>query len=153
MDTLFHKKVVFAKILNAQRKLRVLIFCILYFILSSCNLPIDSNDAKRSYKYWAGQEPPKNLKVLNGEYKQSLHFTLEYRLYLKIAQNPSWWDSLKIQNNLVFDSAKWTPPNNCPLWFKPSLSSKKWKPIDNFNNSRFLEDPDKGDYYVYIEQN
>jgi len=65
-----------------KRKPFVLIVTLLSFlILISCNDRKTFN-AKDSYKFWAGTNPPTDLKLLKGQYWQSAHWSKEYILYL-----------------------------------------------------------------------
>ena len=78
-----------------------------------------------AYKYWAGEEPPKDIQVLNGQYWESAHWTKEYTIYLELQATPYWFTQLIEQNNLKPDTI-YHIPNDAPRWFKPSKNMKVW---------------------------
>jgi hypothetical protein len=122
------------------------------FSLSSCHMPVNCDDSEKSYTYWAGEEPPKDLKIIHGQYTRSLHFTLEYWLYLEVRPTKLWWDRMIDQNNFIPDSTSWSPPSNAPPWFKPARHCKEWKAADKFQDSHMLQDSLTGDCYIYLAQ-
>ena len=47
------------------------------FVLTSC-METKTSDAKDTYKYWAGTNPPSDIELMKGQYWQSAHWTKEY---------------------------------------------------------------------------
>src|SRR5258706_1817331 len=84
-------------------------------LLTSC-MEVDTKDPKDSFKYWAGQRPPDNVQVINGQYWQSGHWTKEYILHLKLKPTEEWWNEYVKQNNLKRVRDNWTKPSDFPDW-------------------------------------
>lgn len=119
------------------------------FLLASC-MEIRTTDPNESYKYWSGSNPSDNLKILNGQYWQSAHWTKEYILYLKLKPTEIWWNELLKQNQLIIDKGDWTKPNDSPNWFNPPNNSIIYKRKDDFDQgSRYLEDTLNNEFYIY----
>jgi hypothetical protein len=136
---------------NDQFKIMRLGLFILLIALTSCR-QINCDDPYKSYEYWAGQKAPRTLKVINGQYWQSPHFTLEYILYLQVRPTKSWWTSFIKENNFVPDTNQWTPNDDAPKWFNPPKTCLKWKTADDFQGSRLLQDTVTKECYIYLIQ-
>jgi len=117
-------------------------------LLTSCS-EIRTEDPIKSYEYWAGTKPPRELKVIQAKYWQSAHWTKEYILYLKLKPTEEWWSELLKQNNLVKDTGQWTIPSDSPEWFKLPNNVTSHRPGDNFCQSRFFRDNQTGECYIY----
>jgi hypothetical protein len=137
--------------INGKNLIFIIVITISFF-LSSCHIPVNCDDAEKSYKYWAGEDPPADLKTIHGQYKQSLHFTLEYWLYLEIKPTRRWRDEMIHQNNFIADTAGWSPSSDVLTWFKPARHCKKRKAADKFQDSCMLQDSLTGHCYIYISQ-
>jgi len=127
-----------------------LILTLLYFtsILSSCSKK--TNDANEAFKYWSGIDASGELKLLNGQYYESPHFTKEYILYLKFKPTKKWWLEYLKYNSITRDKNDWTVPDDAPTWFKPSDNSLRYWRIDNFDQgSRYFCDTTTGICYIY----
>jgi hypothetical protein len=118
------------------------------FFLTGCS-EIKTDDPTDSYKYWAGTKPPGDIKVLNGQYWQSGHWTREYILYLKIKPTDKWWDEYVKQNQLQIDNEDWSKSSDSPDWFQLTDNIQVYKHADDFNDSRYLRDKVTGECYIY----
>src|SRR5690606_6975561 len=108
--------------------------------LTSCS-EIRTDDPTDSYIYWAGTQPTDDIKVLNGQYWQSGHWTREYILYLQIKPTDKWWIEFVKQNQLQIDNENWTKPSDSPGWFQLRGNIDVYKHTDGFNDSRYFRDP------------
>jgi hypothetical protein len=111
----------------------------------------NTSKPKEAYKYWAYQNPDKEVQVLYGQYWESAHWSKEYIVYLKLKPTSNWWKQFLKQNNLNPDTTKWWKPEDAPLWFSPPKSSKTYSK-DRFSNSRYFFDNLTGDCYIYEVQ-
>ena len=93
--------------------------------LTSCS-EIKTSDAKETFKYWAGTNPPADIELLNGQYWQSSHWSKEYIMYLKLKPSKTWWDDFVKQNSLTVDTTKWSKPDDAPNWFEPTKNTKQY---------------------------
>ena len=117
-------------------------------LLISC-AGVNTSDPRDAFKYWAGQTPPDNIRVLNGKYWQSGHWTREYILFLKLRPTEEWWNEFIARNSLKPAVAIWTKPSDSPDWFRPSATSQVYCLRDDFNNSRYFRDSATGVCYIY----
>ena len=122
----------------------------LLFSVISCT-EINTNDPKEVYKYWTGSNPNSDLKLINGKYWQSSHWTKEYILFLEFVPKKNWRNEFIKQNNLIIDSAKNDEFTELtPNWFKPSKDSKKYKINSDFDQgSRYFIDIKTGVCFFY----
>ena len=121
---------------------------ILTSVLMSCS-EIKTDDATDSYKYWAGHMPTEDIKVLNGKYWQSGHWTREYILYLKMKPTQKWWEEFIKHNQLRVDKEKGSRPAGSPEWFPEVDQMGVYKPADDFTDSRYFRDSLTGVCYLY----
>ncbi len=63
-----------------------------------------STNPTEVYRLWSGTQPPKEIKVLNGKYWQSAHWTKEYILFLELEAGKKFWEDLKKSKNLIIDT-------------------------------------------------
>ena len=117
-------------------------------LLTNCSETNTTNPVD-SYKYWAGTNPPEDLKVLKGKFWQSAHWTKEYILFLKIKPTRKWWEEFINQNQLKESYAEWIRPSDTPDWFKIDGDFEMYKPNDNFNDSRYFKNKVTGECYIY----
>ena len=133
-----------------MKKLSILFCCIL--LLSGC-ISKSSTDAVSAFEYWTKGTVPKGFVLLNGEYYQSPHFTLEYEVFLKFKPTKQWWHRFKEQNQLVettpSDDDMWIDMTRALDWFKPDDRFIEYKLPDEWNRSRYFIDYEKGVCYVY----
>jgi len=119
------------------------------FLLTSCS-EVKTTNPKETYKYWAGTNPPADFELLNGQYWRSVHWTLEYIMYLEFKPTEIWWSEFLKQNNIVEDKGKWTVPTDAPDWFKPSGNSIRYRIERDFDQgSRYFKDTFTGICYIY----
>ena len=119
------------------------------YTLTSCT-EANTSDAKDTYKYWVGTNPPADLKLLNGQYWKSAHWSKEYIMYLKFKPTNKWWDGFLKQNSISKDNGTWTVPSDIPIWFKPSDNSVRFRGSDDFDQgSRYFRDSLSGICYIY----
>lgn len=122
------------------------------FLLISC-FTTETKDAKKAYEYWSGNEPPKEIELLKGEYYQSPHFTLEYELFLKFKSDEKWFDKFVEYNGLEIDTIgkDWNLWTKFPEWFKPDQNYLIYAKdqTDEFEHSRYLRNPKTGISYIY----
>jgi hypothetical protein len=131
-------------------KILISIFLISFFLLTSCG-EIRTTDAKETYEYWAGNEPNENIKILNGRYWQSSHWTKEYEVYLEIKTNSKWIREFIKQNKMkVKTSKEINLPDDAPDWFKPKIGLKVYEPRDFSQGSIYFADEKKG-YIMFYE--
>ena len=129
--------------------MRIITIIILSLVLlTSCSETI-TTDAKDSYKYWTGAKPTDDLKVIQGKYWQSGHWTREYILFLKIKPTNTWWDEFVNQNQLQTDNSEWIIPSDSPDWFKVTDDMEMFSHRDDFNDSRYFKDRQTGECYIY----
>ena len=130
---------------------KIIVFSLI-FSLISCS-KIETKDAYESYKYWAGSEPPKEIKLIEGQYYQSPHFSLEYELFLKFKSDKKWFDEFVKYNKLEIDTVKndWTQWTTLPKWFKPDQNYLIYTKDQNneFERSRYFINPNDGMCYIY----
>ena len=136
---------------NSKKVLKksALIFCLL-FLLLGC-LSIDTSNPEEAYKYWAGIEPNDDLGIINAEYYQSPHFSLEYEFFLKFKPTKKWWDEFINYNKLEIDNqnADWSAFTKLPKWFKPVNDYLIYSKNDDFDRSRYLIESQSGICYIY----
>jgi hypothetical protein len=114
-----------------------------------------SSDAENTFRYWTKSNSlPKDVKVLNGEYYQSPHFTLEYKVFLKFKPTKEWWYTFIRQNNLVEIKASedddWLSFTSDLGWFNPNHNFTVYANADyEWDRSRYFIDYKKGVCYVY----
>jgi hypothetical protein len=110
---------------------------------------IKTNEPIESYKYWAGSNPSGDIKVLNGNYWQSAHWSKEYILYLRLKTTDVWCSEFIKQNDLVVTREDWVMPQDAPEWFHPNRNCEIYKRRDNFYSSRYFRDKATGECYIY----
>jgi hypothetical protein len=129
--------------------MRLLTTTILFLLLLTSCSETRTEDPIDSYKYWAGTEPTDDVKVLNGQYWQSGHWTKEYILYLQIKPTDQWWDEFVKQNKLQTDNEDWIKSSDSPAWFQLTGNIEIYKHADDFNDSRYFRDKVTGECYIY----
>jgi hypothetical protein len=128
-------------------RLLITIISIIVF-LTSCSEK-STDDPIDSYEYWAGAEPTADVRVLNGQYWQSGHWTREYMVYLRIRPTDKWWREFVKQNQLQIDSEEWIKSSDSPDWFQLTGNVEIYKHHDDFNDSRYFRDKVTGECYIY----
>ena len=130
---------------------KIIVFSLLT-LLVSCS-KIETQDAEKAYKYWTGNQSPKEIELVKGEYYQSPHFSLEYELFLKFKSDKKWFNEFVEYNKLEIDTLKydWTRFTKLPEWFKIDqhylIYTKDQN--DEFERSRYFINPANGICYIY----
>ena len=126
------------------------IFLVLLSVVSCSEIKTDN--VNEVYEYWSGTaDSDSNVKLIQGEYWQSGHFTKEYIMYLEILPKKIWWNEFVKQNNLIIDTVKDKYlKEREPDWFKPSGNSIKYKTDSGFDQgSRYYIEPKTGICFFY----
>jgi hypothetical protein len=130
---------------------KILIFS-LFTLLVSC-FQIETKNPKKAYEYWSGSEPPKEIKLIKGQYYQSPHFSLEYELFLKFKSDKKWFNDFVEYNGLELDTVKnnWSKWTDLPKWFKTDKNYLIYtkNQNDEFERSRYFINPENGICYIY----
>lgn len=108
-----------------------------------------TTDPQKTYNYWAGNNPPSDLEVINGQYWESAHWTKEYIMFMKIKPTTEWWNEFIKQNQLLLNKGKWTKPSEAPVWFNPTKTTIKYNSSDIMNQSIYLRDTLTGVCFIY----
>jgi len=128
----------------------IILSSLLIFSLISC-VEKKTDDPVKSYKFWSGEAPGKDIQVIHGKYWQSASFSKEYIVYLEIVANPDWKQQYINQNHLVSTNEDILFPTDAPLWFNPQKNFKMWKQLSD-NSSRYFEDLKTGHLFIFEEQ-
>ncbi len=135
-----------------QFKRRIATLLLLMTILTAFGcMSKNTSDAEETFKYWAEVDKvPPGIKLLEGQYWQSPHFTKEYIMYLKFKTSGKWWKELLKINNLHVDAGDWSIPEDAPEWFRPSSTFTRYGSRDEFDQgSRYFRDHETGICYIY----
>jgi hypothetical protein len=133
-----------------NRHLKIFITLLLIGItLCSC-MEKETENPEEVYELWSGNEPDKEIKIINGKYWQSAHFTREYEVYLEMVTSPIWLKEFIKQNNLKTQSAQTLNLQyDAPSWFNPKLGLKAYVP-SGFNQGSIYFDLKIG-YVLFYE--
>ena len=82
-----------------MKQLKYIFLLFFTVILTSC-MEINSENPKEIFELWTGNELPKEIKLVNGKYWQSAHWTKEYEVYAEIKSTETWWNDFKNNNEL-----------------------------------------------------
>ncbi|XMO87714.1 hypothetical protein AAFN75_05375 [Algibacter sp. AS12] len=131
--------------------MRKLVLAFSSFILFVGCFSIDTSNPKEAYKYWAGVEVYEGIEIMNGEYYQSPHFTLEYEFFLKFKPTKKWWNEFIVINNLEVDNQNvdWSAFTKLPKWFKPVSNYSIYSKNNDFDRSRYFIEEKSGICYIY----
>jgi len=113
--------------------------------LSACS-EIKTNDAQKAYLNWTNEAPPKEVKVIDGKYWQSGHWTREYEVFLHLKVSREWSYEYVKQNGLRSDSSMWVETKETPIWFKPSTRLKHYSAG---NTSQYFWDSAGNECYLH----
>lgn len=131
-------------------KIKNLLFLFTLFSIISCS-EIKTNNPTEVYKNWSGTNPNSDVRLINGQYWQSAHWTKEYIMFLEFSPKKFWINEFIKQNNLIIDSVKNNElTESMPIWFTPSKASKKYKIDSDFDQgSRYFIDTKTGICFFY----
>lgn len=135
-----------ALLMNATFKFLIVAF---FLSLSGC-AEHDTDNAYLAYKYWAGEKVPANVKVVNGKYWQSSHWTKEYVLYLELMAPGEWISEYIKQNHLIRDLSSREIPDQAPAWFKPDKHFRLFQNSSSLNSQYYLDSA--GNHLFIYEQ-
>jgi hypothetical protein len=127
----------------------IAIFCLLLGLSFSGCLEKNTNNPIRAFKYWAGEKPSKDFKVINGKYWESSHWSKEYVLYLEMIAPKEWIEGYKLQNNFREIKVREELPDNIPAWFNPPKTYKTYTMGGFSDGSTFFEDSATGHLFIY----
>lgn len=132
-----------------------LIFTTIAFVFIGC-YSIETDDPTEAYEYWSKSRVPKEIKILDGNYYKSPHFTYEYEVFLKIEAEEMWIDEMIVQNKMSLDTIgeDWSRFTQLPNWFKPDEDAEIYAidPHDAFNRTRVFKNSKTGICYIYDTQ-
>lgn len=134
---------------NYVQQLGKQLFLFLSFLFLFACSEKSSTNAEECYRLWSGMKPPKEVKVLNGSYWQSSHFTKEYIMFLELEATDEWRKLMRENNKFVLAEDDWEKPSDAPVWFTPARSLQKWKRKDDYSESRYFEDTIAKKFYFY----
>lgn len=124
---------------------RIFISLVCIILLNEGCFEKKTSNAEKAYRYWTGEKPPENVKVLNGQYWASAHWSKEYILYLEMIAPADWINGLKDENNLkAFKGTDTAPGDDQPAWFKPGSWYKVYSPNGNNSSIKLYEDSSSG---------
>ena len=129
---------------------KLLLNLIVISLLTSCSEKTSSNP-NEVYQLWSGIKPTDEIKVINGKYWESAHWSREYILFLELETDGNFLNKFKKQNNLIIDTTKIDYSiSEKPDWFNPSKKSIKYKINDNLDQgSRYYQDSTSNKIFIY----
>lgn len=89
------------------------------FLLFECS-EINTTNPTDTYEYWTGMPPPRGVKVINGQYWQSAHWTKEYIMYMELVAPLDWAGEFIRMNYLTESNSAHSLPDDAPEWFNPT---------------------------------
>jgi len=126
-----------------------LIFIFLGFSLISCSEK-NSVNPEEVYYLWSGTKPTNEVKLINGKYWQSSHFTREYQMYLELIAPKNWISEFIKQNDLkLLTSTSIDLPVDAPVWFKVKPGFKAFVPSGFSQGSIYFLDDNTGYMLIY----
>jgi len=121
---------------------------LMVILVTSCS-ETRTFDAAETFKNWSGSNPPSDLKLINGQFWKSGHWSNEYIVYLELKPSKIWWEDFVRQNSLSPDNDSWSKPSEAPIWFKPPTKSIRYKNQQLDQGSRYFRDSITGICYIY----
>jgi hypothetical protein len=121
----------------------------LVMLFNSC-IEKNTTDPIKAFTYWM-PKVPEGVKVINGTYWESPHWTKEYILYLEMQASEKWLKQFHIDDRLTQDESIFSVPEDAPTWFRPPANYKDWRsgvqgPFE------FFEDRKTGHLFVFAMQ-
>ena len=128
-----------------------LLFALLAISLQTSCSEKTSTSPNEVYQLWSGNKPTDAIKVLNGKYWASAHWTRAYILFLELEADKKFRTDFRIQNNLIMDTSKTDySSSQKPDWFNPSKQAIRYKINDHFDQgSRYYHDSTNNIIYIY----
>ena len=103
--------------------------------------------ANETFKYWTGSAPWKGIKVVNGQYWASNHFTKEYKMYMEVKVPINMATNFITDNKLTPIDDKIKYPADAPGWFTPTEICKEYKA--GTQGSKYFIDLKTGYMFMY----
>lgn len=97
---------------------RIILYLVILVAISSC-MEKNTNNPERAYRYWLGEAPPKEVKVLKAKYWERAHWSKEYEVFIELKASAEWRAAVINQNNFRQDSV-YDVPGGAPSWFVPN---------------------------------
>ena len=117
-----------------------LAFILLGISIISCSEK-NSENPEEVYYLWSGTKPTNEVKLINGKYWQSAHFSKEYKMYLELSATNNWTSEFIKQNNLkLLTSTTIDLPLDAPIWFKVKSGCKVFVPSGFSHGSLYFLD-------------
>lgn len=126
----------------------LIILSLLSFTITGC-FEKKTDNALKAYTYWAGVKPPDDIKVLNGSYWESSHWSKEYILFLKLKATKEWVYAFINQNELIKTTEGENLPEDIPNWYQPSKKSLVYTSEESYNKSKYYFDSATNIMYIY----
>ncbi len=124
-------------------------FLFLGISLISCSEK-NSENPEEVYYLWSGTKPTNEIKLINGKYWQSSHFTREYKMYLELIASKNWLSEFIKQNDLkLLTSTSIDLPPDAPGWFKAKPGFKVFVPSQFSQGSIYFLDDKTGCMLIY----
>ena len=135
-------------IIELMRRIPLLFFTLIN-ICGCISKGINTDDPIKSYTYWAGHPPTTSIKVLEGKYWKSGHWSSEFEVFLHLSATEEWKSMLKKQHNLQPLSQKFELPHKNPEWFRPNSTALIFTPNGSYTGPFYFEDSVSNDIYIY----
>jgi hypothetical protein len=114
---------------------------------------VNTHDPLEVYTLWSGDKPPKEVRLIQGKYWQSSHWSKEYVMYLKLQAPTSWRTEFIKQNHLVYlKDTSIAPEPDIPDWFRPTNKYRVYLPSGFNQGSVYYEDTATGIMYLHEVQ-
>lgn len=127
----------------------ILVFLFFGVSLISCSEK-NSENPDEVYLLWSGTKPTNEVKLINGKYWQSSHFTKEYKMYLELIAPKNWMSEFIKQNDLkLLTSTSIDLPDDAPVWFKVKPGFKAFVPNGFSQGSIYFLDDNTGYMLIY----
>jgi hypothetical protein len=127
----------------------ILGFLLLGISIISCSEK-NSENPEEVFFLWSGTKPTNKIKLINGKYWQSAHFSKEYKMYLELNATNNWTSEFIKQNNLkLLTSTSLDIPNDAPVWFNVKSGFKIFVPSEFSQGSLYFVDEKTGNMLIY----
>ncbi len=124
-------------------------FFLLGISIISCSEK-NSENPEEVYYLWSGTKPTNEVKLINGKYWQSAHFSKEYKMYLELNATNNWISEFIKQNNLkLLTSTSPEIPTDAPAWFKVKSGFKVFEPSEFSQGSIYFVGEKTGKVLIY----